>query len=211
MKTLVICNGTPPSRELFQRNLEETDLLIAADGGAHIALRYGHTPDVVTGDLDSYRPKGEESFEVVENRDQETNDLEKALALGLDRGAAESVIMAATGKRVDQTLKNLSVLKRFDSHFRRLLIRDDHGDTFLLPRRTRLRLPEGTLVSLFPLSGRVTGITTEGLRYGLEDEALENGVRDGSSNRAAGEEVTITYESGDLIAFIASEYTLSRL
>lgn len=211
MKTLVICNGTPPSRELFQRNLEEADLLIAADGGAHIALRYGHAPDVVTGDLDSYRPEGEEPFEVVENHDQETNDLEKALALALDRGAAESVIMAATGERVDQTLKNLSVLKRFDSRFRRLLIRDDHGDTFLLPRRASLRLPEETLVSLFPLSGRVTGITTEGLRYGLEDEALENGVRDGSSNRAAAEEVTIRYESGDLIAFIASEYTLSRL
>lgn len=211
MKILVICNGSPPSRELFQRNLEESDLLIAADGGAHIALRHGHTPDVVTGDLDSYRPEGEEPFEIVKNRDQETNDLEKALALALDRGASESVIMAATGKRVDQTLKNLSVLKRFDSRFRRLLLRDDHGDTLLLPRRSRLRLPRGTLVSLFPLSGRVTGITTEGLRYGLDDEALENGVRDGSSNRAADEEVIIRYESGDLIAFIASEYTLSRL
>lgn len=211
MKTLILCNGAPPSRRLFHRNLKEAEYFIAADGGGLIARRYQRHPDVVVGDMDSYEPREEDPFPVIENRDQQTNDLEKALELALREGGREAVILGATGLRLDQTLKNLSVLKRFDDRFGRLLIRDDHGDTFLLPRRAGLELPKGSLVSLFPLSGRVGGITTEGLRYGLEDEALENGVRDGSSNRAVSRTVRIQHETGDLLIFIASEYTLSRL
>lgn len=211
MTILILCNGAPPSRRLFHQNLKEAEYFIAADGGGLIARRYQREPDVVVGDMDSYEPREEDPFPVIEEQDQETNDLEKALALALREGGREAVILGATGHRLDQTLKNLSVLKRFDDRFRRLLIRDDHGDAFLLPRRAELELPKGSLVSLFPLSGRVSGITTEGLRYGLEDEVLENGVRDGSSNRALKRTVRIEHETGDLLAFIASEYTLSRL
>lgn len=206
MHTLVLCQGTPPSRQLLESCLEEADYFIAADGGVHTAREYGRRPDVVIGDLDSFRPGGEEPFPVIYDGDQETNDLEKALAHALGEGARSGTVLGATGRRLDQTLKNLSVLKQFDGRYERLRLRDDHGDTFLLARHATLRVPEETLISLFPLSGRVTGVTTEGLAWSLLSETLENGVRDGSSNRAVAEEVVIRHESGDLLVFVAGEY-----
>lgn len=205
MKVLILCNGEPPTRDRFIRTLARCDRLIAADGGANVARGYGRMPDVVVGDMDSFSPEGGEPFEVIVDRDQETNDLEKALAVALRKGATEAVILGATGRRVDQTLKNLSVLKQFDSRFDRLLLRDNHGDTWLLPPTVTLELPVGRLVSLFPLSGTVTDIVTKGLKYPLRSESLENGVRDGSSNRVSSERVTISHGSGDLLIFIAHD------
>lgn len=206
MHALILCHGTPPSLSLLDGCLEEADYFIAADGGALTAREYDRRPDAVIGDLDSFKPEEDEPFPVIFDGDQETNDLEKALGHALKEGADSATVLGASGRRLDQTLKNLSVLKRFDGRFNRLTFRDDHGDTFLLVRHSILRLPKETLISLLPLTGQVTGITTEGLAWPLESETLETGVRDGSSNRTVAEEVVIRYDSGDLLVFIAGEY-----
>ena len=83
-----------------------------------------------------------------------------------------------------------------------LLMRDDTGWMCLLPRDYHFSTREGTTVSLFPLSGRVEGIHTEGLAFALHDEPLENGVRDGSSNRATAPLVRIRHRSGQLLLMV---------
>ena len=112
-----------------------------------------------------------------------------------------------TGQRIDQTLKNLSVLKQFNDRFQTLVFEDNYGITRLIPPKFTDDIPLGTTVSLFPLSGRVEGIRTKGLKYQLKDEALENGVRDGSSNQVADTPVEIQYRSGDLLLFVARRIT----
>lgn len=203
-KTLVLCDGKPPSRSLFEECREWADLFIAADGGAHIAKEFESLPDVVIGDFDSYKPTNDEPFEIIFDPDQETNDLEKALALALRESYTHIKILGATGKRLDHTLKNLSVLKKFNSRFKELCLKDDFGDAFLLPKTFITKLPVGKNVSLFPLSGQVTGIRTKGLKYPLKDESLENGVRDGSSNEVIDSPVEISHRRGDLIIFITN-------
>lgn len=202
MKSIILCNGTPPSDGLLKRTLAWADLFIAADGGGNTARRRGVIPDVVIGDLDSFQPREGDAFEVIEDTGQETNDLEKALEYARNNDIAEMVVLGATGERLDQTLKNLSVLKQFNDHFEHLVFSDDFGETRLLPKSFEDTFPKGTLVSLFPLSGSVTGITTQGLKFALENETLENGVRDGSSNEVVGSPVRISHERGDLIMFV---------
>lgn len=202
MKGLILCNGLPPKYSLFSKHLKQADLFIAADGGGNTARDMGHLPEVVVGDLDSFERQADDNFEVIEDPDQETNDLEKALELAVARGLHEVVVLGVTGQRIDQTLKNLSVLKQFDDRFESLVFEDNFGKIFLLPRTFSAEIFPGTTVSLFPLSGRVEGIRTEGLKYPLRDEALENGIRDGSSNRVVDTPVTIEYCSGDLLIFI---------
>ncbi|MDX1585519.1 MAG: thiamine diphosphokinase [Balneolaceae bacterium] len=205
MKTLILCNGLPPSEELFKECQQWADYLIAADGGGNVAHRLNVVPDVVIGDMDSFNYPDSESYKVVFDPDQETNDLEKALKKAIDEGAMEVIVLGATGKRLDQTLKNLSVMKQFNSSFNSLVYRDNFGDTFILPDIYRKELEPGTQVSLFPLSGKVTGIHTEGLKYSLTDEKLMNGVRDGSSNEVVSSPIEITHKEGDLLMFIARE------
>lgn len=204
-KILVLCDGIPPSRWLFEECRDWADSFIAADGGALVAREFGCLPDTVIGDLDSYRPSGDEPFEVIYDPDQETNDLEKALTLACRRNASHVNILGGTGKRLDHTLKNLSVLKRFDQEFDELCLKDDLGDTFLLPDGYSAEFPAGTTVSLFPLSGKVTGVSTRGLKYPLNGEDLENGVRDGLSNEVIDNPVEISCRSGDLLIFIARD------
>lgn len=201
-KAVILCNGEPPDRELILPEIESASLFIAADGGANIALELGLTPDVVIGDMDSFFPDEKTSLKVMRDKNQETNDLEKALAYAEKTEVIDVVVFGATGLRTDQTLKNLSVLKQFNSRFRNILFRDNLCDIFLATSPTIKKFPTGTSISLFPLSGRVENITTKGLKYALNHEFLENGVRDGSSNETISPEVEIHFESGDLLLIV---------
>lgn len=203
MNVLIICNGRAPSQPLLEEALQEADYFIAADGGANIARSMGYKPNTVIGDLDSYQKQADDDFEVIHKPSQYANDLEKALQLSCEKGAGHVTVLGATGLRLDHTLKNLSVLKQFNSLFDSLLFRDDFGSTQLLPKRFSEEFEIGTPVSLFPLSGKVTGITTHGLKYPLDDESIENGIRDGSSNTVTESPIQITHKSGDLLLFIA--------
>lgn len=202
-KMLILCNGEPPSEKLFYRYRAKTGHLIAADGGGNIARQFGETPDVVIGDLDSFEDRDTDDFRIIHKPDQESNDLEKALTLALQKGGSHIYILGATGLRLDHTLKNLSVLKQFNHQFEELFLIDNFGKSQILPHSFSKELPIGTSVSLFPLSGKVTNITTKGLKYPLKDESLENGVRDGSSNQVISAPIQITHKKGDLLFFEA--------
>ncbi|MCC5913992.1 MAG: thiamine diphosphokinase [Balneolaceae bacterium] len=202
MKCVILCDGRPPEPEQIRQQVEKSDLFIAADGGAITARRLNLSPNYIVGDMDSYEINGEEAAEVIRDPDQETNDLEKALALAHKSGADDVAVFGATGWRLDHTLKNLSVMRQFNSQFRSLIFMDRFSKIFLLPPRFSATLPTGTPISLFPLSGRVEGITTKGLLYPLNDEFLENGVRDGTSNETSNKKVEIIHKKGDLLIFI---------
>lgn len=204
-KVLILCNGNPPRESLLRQYRAKSDYFIAADGGGNIARKFKLQPDVVIGDLDSYTNTNNEPFDIIHEPDQNANDLEKALAFAKRQQATHVHILGGTGQRLDHTLKNLSVLKQFHNQFHTLRMRDNFGETRLLNPTFNDDFSIGTQLSLFPLSGRVTGITTSGLKYPLEDDMLENGIRDGSSNEAIDNHVTITHKSGDLLLFVAKQ------
>lgn len=210
-RILILCDGKPPSKQLFRQIFLTTDFFIAADGGGNIARKFGCQPDVVIGDLDNFQSDNSDSFEVIFDPDQESNDLEKALRLAQKKQATHVRVLGATGKRLDHTLKNLSVLKQFQTHFEEIIFKDNFGDTFLIPPSFSIDLPVGSQVSLFPLSGKVADITTSGLKYPLKNEPLENGVRDGSSNEVIEKPVKITHGQGDLLIFIAKKPPLKGM
>lgn len=201
-KAVILCNGLPPLKPQLLKSVEQAGFFIAADGGGNIARSFGIMPDLVIGDLDSYKMEDSDPFPVIKNPDQNTNDLEKALQHALTGGYKNIIVFGATGKRVDQTVKNLSVMKQFDDKFETLIFRDRYSDIQLIHSPFRRQFPLHTSISLFPLSGRVTGITSKGLKYALTDDTLENGVMDGSSNQNISEVVEITYDRGDLLIFI---------
>ncbi|MEX0648615.1 MAG: thiamine diphosphokinase [Balneolaceae bacterium] len=205
MNVVILCDGAPPPEKIFKEELAKCGLFIAADGGAVYAQHLEADPDVIIGDLDSYTVTGNEPGRVIKDPDQETNDLEKALQYAKQKGAGDIVVFGATGKRLDQTLKNLSVLKQFNDHFNSLIFRDLYSDIFLIKSPYKSSFPTGTTLSLFPLSGRVEGITTSGLKYPLYDETLENGIRDGSSNETIENNIEITFDRGDLLLFVITD------
>jgi len=202
MNALIVCNGKAPGKRLFKKYQRKSDLLIAADGGAKAILKHGFRPDFIIGDMDSFVSENPHNLIIIEDRDQETNDLEKALLLAKKRRISTVYILGATGQRTDHTLKNLSVLQQFNDLFKEISLVDSQGIIKVVPHNYVLKTKPGTPISLFPLSGKVDGIKTSGLKYELDDESLENGVRDGSSNEAIEKKVTIEYKTGCLLIII---------
>lgn len=199
---VILCNGEPPSKLQLTSSLKMADFFIAADGGGTIALDYNLVPDLIIGDLDSFNKHQDAPCKVIQIADQNTNDLEKALIHALKVKITDVIVFGATGRRVDQTVKNLSVMKQFNKQFDKLIFKDKYSDIKLISSPHTEELPLHTSVSLFPLSGSVSGITSNGLKYKLQNSTLENGVFDGSSNETIETVIEITFHSGDLLLFI---------
>jgi len=198
---LILCDGEPPSFARFQRHHASAAVFIALDGGGNVAKGFGRRPDYVIGDLDSYDRSAWPDLEPLFDPDQETNDLEKGLELALSLGMTSAVVLGATGRRIDHTLKNLSVFKAYHDRID-LRLEDEFAEAWLVTDAIVLYGAPGQVVSLFPLSGRVASVTTRGLRYPLNGEPLENGVRDGSSNELLGNEAGVVVSGGDLLVFL---------
>lgn len=152
-------------------------MLVAADGGANVALSAGLRPDVIVGDLDSITPAARRAFAgslVLRMKRQDNTDLEKALDFIASQGIREAVVAGATGRRLDFTLANLSVAWLYA---RRIRIRfaGDGWEAFPLDAFTRVNARRGTIVSLIPFS-RCSGITLRGLRYPLTNATLSGGA-----------------------------------
>lgn len=212
MNTLICGNGRSPSATLMQTLSSWTSCIIAADGGALTLHTHGITPDFIIGDMDSY-PDGASGLHSADTRiipdpDQETNDLEKALHLAKKHHSTDIILCGFTGFRLDHTLKNLSVMQQFTPLFHSIAMVDDFCASRIIPRSFNMRINPGCVISLFPLSGKVDGITTSGLKYSLDNEPIENGLRDGSSNEATKEVISIEHRSGALLLMIPMTWPL---
>lgn len=202
IKSVILCDGDVPDREQILSELTVATYFIAADGGANRALEMDLQPDIITGDFDSYIVTGNEKATVIINPDQETNDLEKALSIAHEYNSANVIVFGATGKRVDHTLKNLSVLLQFTDKFNQICFKDKFSTIKLISSPFKEEFPLHSSISLIPLSGEVSGITTGGLRYPLKNELLKNGYRDGTSNETVEKIVEIEFKKGDLLLIV---------
>jgi thiamine pyrophosphokinase len=201
-RALIIANGEPPKRQRLQALVREAGIVVCADGGANTALKQGIVPDAIVGDLDSIHAEALVKFRRVptfEDRDEETTDLEKAILWSMKTHYDHMTVVGATGKRVDHSVGNLGVLAKY---YPDAIIRfvDDLGEISYVGRELTFEANKGAVVSLLPLS-RCEGIVTQGLRYELQAETLELGVREGTSNVVVQSPVKIKVKKGHLLLF----------
>ena len=204
-KALIVGNGEPPSRTLFDSLMEGGPLLVCADGGANTAARYGRIPDFIIGDLDSLEEDARSGVAAERilriDADNTSTDLYKVLDHLGNLGVTGAVMVGVTGGRIDHVLWNLSLLVTFGKRLQ-LRIVDDHCDSRLVGEYIRFRAPVGQKLSLCPLSGPVSGIETTGLKFALRGETLSPGIRDGISNEVVENPVEIRVGRGDLLLCI---------
>jgi len=177
------------------------DLLLAADGGANHLARIGLRPAAVIGDLDSISEStrswlGEELM--IERPDQDRTDLDKALEYALDNlKVRDFTVLGATGGRVDHDLGNLSLLARLGLGTRLQFEGDSHR---LLATRGELRLESfpGETWSFWTYDPK-TRVTVEGVRWPINNAAIDAGGRPSISNEAIQNEVCVRAEGGAVI------------
>jgi thiamine pyrophosphokinase len=185
--------------------------LIAADGGAAHVLAAGLVPDVVVGDFDSLAATDRARLEElgvelrVAARDKDESDMELCLLAALDIGAVSITLLGALGVvRPEHSLANLLLLADPRLDGRQVVIAGRGSRIWRIgtadgPGSASISGQPGDFVSLFPLDSEVSGVSSDGLRFVLTDEALPLGPSRGLSNELLGDTASVTSRRGRLL------------
>ena len=206
MKVVVVASG-----ELAESDaalLDDADLVIAADGGAGSLDRLGRAPDALVGDLDSVDPRLVARLAAagttVERHavDKDASDTELAVEMALGAGAASVVVLGAVGgERLDHELANLLLLAdpALAGHDVRAVRGTAQVRAVSGGERLALDGSSGDLVTLLPVGGDATGVSTEGLRWALDGATLAIGRSRGLSNEVVGSPASVRVTHGTLL------------
>ncbi|MDF7667653.1 thiamine pyrophosphokinase [Orbaceae bacterium ESL0727] len=224
---LLFLNGEPPHH--YPSATVHYHYIACTDGAYHNYLcNTLIAPDFIIGDLDSFdhsRPIPSHS-QLIHTPDQNKTDFEKAILFLASRGITDFVVYGASGHASDHFLGNLSVAMHYshidsshidDFHINSAHIDcsqhskkytftfyDDYGYYFLVNQHAIISQVKDKTISLLPLSP-VSHLTLEGFKYPLTDANLQLGQLVSLRNHALTDTVKITFDTGDLLVFIASE------
>lgn len=208
-KCIVLANGRAPEEKVFEYLLlKGYDYLICADGGANSAKSIGLKPDVIIGDFDSVRPDVLEYFKdtsrIIMIKTKNDTDVEKALKFAVKKGFTEAVLLGGTGDRLDHSFCNLSIVLKFYDDIKINLISEQSILT-AHKKIINLKTVKNEILSIYGFDKK-TRITTHGLKFKLDKEALPFGIREGTSNVAKGKRVTIEIQGGKV--FLMRNFTV---
>ena len=205
---LLVLAGAPPSEDLLMWRMEDSDYLIAVDGGFSSFRHADKIPDLLIGDLDSLTDCDElenkyPDLKIVRLREQETTDFEKALNwIFANIEVKNLIVLGALGKRTDHLITNLLVASNVDES---LNITFDDDEEWI--RRVTPSCPlilngrKGAVLSLLPIQ-EVTGVMTKGLKWELDGEKIGGKRIIGQSNQCESNSVEINCQSGSLFVFL---------
>ena len=208
MRILLFANGLAQDGAMLRRALQgaESAHILCADGGALNARKFGLQPHTIIGDFDSldaeqteaFRADGAEILRFPTQKDE--TDLELALRWSAEKGARSIVILGALGGRFDQTLANVYLLALPALQAMQIeLVDGEESIRLLRPGRHCIAGSGGDTVSLIPLAGRASGISSSGLQYPLRNDALDFGPARGISNVMLRASARIELQSGLLL------------
>lgn len=141
-------------------------------------MEAGALPTVLIGDLDSLpAPIVQQlaaSGTVVQRfpAAKDWTDMELAVDLALKSGATKIHILGGLGGRFDHTLGNIGLLLKALEHGVEAHLLDPGHDIMLIKDKVSLKKRPGWALSLVPLSLKVSGVTTSGLVFPLNNEDL---------------------------------------
>ena len=168
---IIVANGLFPEDDKIVNLLRKDDIyIIACDGGVGNLAERNIIPDIIIGDLDSIDPELKQRFSdiVIRNKEQETNDLTKAVNYAVSKGFNDIGIIAATGLREDHTLGNISLLTAYKELVYNICIISDFGYFVSINKTTEFRAIPGQQISVFSLPP-LSPITSEGLLYPIDN------------------------------------------
>lgn len=209
-KALLFINGEAPEK---LPDFSGYSVIACSDGAFRYLEALGFPMEKLTfvsGDFDSNNHFKENfqsfdyGFEVIYTPDQETTDFEKALEIILQKGITEVDVYGASGGEMDHFLGNLSVALKFQQRMK-ICFFDRYSEYFFIPKWWKHSGIRGKMISLFPFPS-AKNIITHGLNWPLFGENLAMGTRIGTRNFAVDDEVSISFESGNLLVFIGESY-----
>lgn len=204
---LIMNGGSAPVAAI---RVSSTTFVIAADSGYSHARARNLSVHALIGDFDSLTP---EDLAHAERHvpsvypyppDKEATDLELALDLAMTMAPDRVVVTGGIGPddRLDHLVAQLPLLAA--PQYRSALVEARLGRahiTVLRPQRTTwIQGAAESLVSIQPIGGECTGVTTRGLRFPLYGDRLSPFSTRGVSNELTEAVAEITIAQGVAVA-----------
>ena len=186
--------------------VQQCSLVVAADSGWTHARSVGVTPHVLVGDFDSIsaedlanaRSLNIKLFEHPSNKD--FTDAELAIDIVCNSTSTTLLFVSGGGDRLDHITSILHVLT--DTKLASLKVCAIIGDTrvdFVTAKHQLTATCEfGDIVSLLPIGGPTSGVSTQGLRWSLDNEKLLATSSRGISNVAIESYFSVSITDGAL-------------
>ena len=202
--TVILANGSFPKHYVPLDYLRNADRIVCCDGSTENAVYAGFTPFAIVGDMDSLSREMKIRFSdrIFQDKEQETNDLTKAVKWCHGSGYNEVIILGATGKREDHTIGNISLLTEYAKIVNVRMVTDT-GVFLPFLNSCRVNSFPGQQISVFSIDSG-TQITSAGLRYPLMKKRLGNWW-EATLNEALEDHITLEFDSGRVIVFLAYE------
>ena len=208
-KTLLVLNGKAPTEGLLRWRFEESDTVVAVDGGWEVLRNSDLLPDALIGDLDSCEALDQirEDFpelEISHVMDSDTTDFEKAIKwVETHTQTTELIILGGVGKRSDHFLSNLLISLRMNPAWSVVFDDDSEWISRVSPSSSLLLGGrKGTTLSILPLVP-CDGVCSRGLKWELTNESLSPDSKFSQSNICTSDEVEISCESGKLFVILS--------
>ena len=191
----IILNSPAPLPEIEEKEL------ICADGG-YSRVVGAEKNTVIIGDLDSLgaAPNGVPTLTCPTDKDY--TDGEKAVRYAAEQGYEKVVLYGADGGRMDMQLSNLFLLKIACDLSLQAEINAPKERVFYTETDFCFRCPVGKRVSVMPLGGQATFLSSKGLHYPLEGLTLTCADTVGLSNKTIADEFRFTLRSGGVLVFV---------
>ncbi len=192
---------------------EDTDTVIAVDGGLLYCGLLGLEPDVIIGDFDSVDEKLAESIRIIEEQypekvlklksEKDDTDMLVALKWGLAKGIRSFHIYGGAGGRLDHTIANIQCLLYLKNQGAEGYLFDENGMILVALEETKTFQPsmEGYL-SLFSLE-KESIVSIENMKYPLSSYKVPNDYPIGISNEFIPEKSgRVTVHSGAVVMIL---------
>ncbi|MDM1556669.1 thiamine diphosphokinase [Chryseobacterium indologenes] len=205
-KVLLFINGDAPKSLPHPENY---GLIACTDGAFHYLKRMGFPLDkldFISGDFDSHAGSDENIYQekFIHTPDQNHTDFYKALDIIIEKGGKNVDVLGGSGGEQDHFLGNLTVAYAFKDKLK-VKFYDEFSEYYFIPKNFTIKGIKDKMISLYPFPV-AENVTTKGLNWPLDHGSLDIISRIGTRNFAVEDEVSITYENGDLLIFIGKNY-----
>lgn len=191
-----------------------SDLIVAADGGAQRLASHGIWPHLLVGDLDSLKQEQvnviSQKIEKIERipKEKDVTDTHYACQKALLYNPSEIALFGVWGgARIDHALANIGLLEWLSDREAKAIIYSGTNRIQMVKGPTKVLLEKSNYqyISLLPISKKVKGIDTQGLKYTLENGELRRGFTLGMSNEIIAEPAMIHIQSGKALLIETSD------
>lgn len=198
-KSIIALDGDLPDKNFFKKFNHLP--IFAADGGSNSLPTL---PQAIVGDLDSiHANKIPNSIQLIRDPDQNYGDFEKTVRYAASKKALPTLVLGVNGGYLDHILNNIALLfdfaKKYENFTNSILYSPPIAGQILNPGHYTYHLPINTKISLFGVDAL---ISTEGLKWELDQISLHFPLSSSTSNRIISDSLKITLHRGFILLLI---------